>query len=211
MTFHDPWDEDDLLGVGWVMHAPRGLTPKLGRPHRLQEGTVRRLSAAADDIAQQAIEATRGVMEEVFTEGTSMETDGYVRAVESLDYKVSSTRAGVEVQFTMGGAPHAVYMTSLAGGPSEGHPITAVNARALRFYWKNPPLGDPPGIYYRYRVMWRPRKRKMGTDPIDETLGRYTQAFIGSMLEAHSRGWVEFMQERVTYSGRQQGRVSKAG
>lgn len=170
--------------AGWSVLAPGGFTDT-GKIHKFQERTVARLQAQANEIASAAfLDLQRGV-EETYQQGSG-------ELVRSLQYKVTATRDGVQVEFSAGGR-HLVFLTALAGLPfaSPGHMIES-HRSGLRFFWKDPPGGDGPGVYHMPRVFWHTR---FGRDVMSEVLSDHAVRFEQEMIKAHDTALIEFLQE----------------
>lgn len=176
------------VGV-WSVIPPAGLTGT-GAIKRFQDRTVERLQAAAKGIAAETFDQLQATVRDFYQEGSG-------ELLSTLQYQIEATRDGVEVVF-LAGTNHLVYLTALAGEPtaSPGHYITKHGAGKLRFYWKNPLQGGPPGVYGFRTVEWRPR-RTGGADVIGQVLGQGQQRFERVMLDTHQRALLEFIQENA--------------
>lgn len=183
--------EGEIFGpIGiWSVLPPAGLT-QTGAIKRFQDRTVQRLQEAAQGIAAKTFEELQKTVAEFYKEGTG-------ELLSTLQYRVEATRDGVEVAF-LAGTNHLVYLTALAGEPvaSPGHWITKHGQGKLRFFWKNPPGGEGPGVYGFRTVLWKPRLTG-GADVIGDVLRVGQAQFERVMVDTHERAVIEFIQQNA--------------
>lgn len=177
--------------IGWVgkweLLAPRGLT-ETGRIRQFQNRTVERLGLVAYEHAAYTLQELRAAVEAAYTQGSG-------EVADSLDYRITATRDGIQVEFLVG-TNHIVFLTALAGRPyrSPGHVIRAKSTRTLRFFWKSPTGGGAPGVYAFRQVHWRTRA---GRDVISDVLSEHAQQFQRAMIAAHDDAFAQFAQNEL--------------
>lgn len=176
--------------ASWEILPPAGLT-QTGRIRQFQNRTVERLEQRSEQLARDALAELKAEVAATYKEGSG--TVG-----RTLQYRVTASRDGVQVDFLAGGR-ELVFLTGLAGEPfrSEGHVIPlggGHRGRYLRFFWKNPPGGDPPGVYRMQEVHWRTRQ---GRDVIAEVLRDHAVRFEQEMVRTHETALIQFVQENA--------------